>query len=139
MRSAYKWPHETHAESHVNAQSEPIVSDLIWIDLNTERADSPEAEIAEKLEKKGYRHLVHLLPYCRRKRYKLEISENQFKSHSPTQLENHKYTLLRNILNLKWQVCIWHQGFLDLSSRPDRLHIGIYLNKCSEMGPIHSG
>lgn len=52
MRSAYKWPHETHAEPHVNAQSEPIVSDLIWIDLNTERADSPEAEIAEKLKKK---------------------------------------------------------------------------------------
>lgn len=52
MRSAYKWPHETHAESHVNAQSEPIVSDLIWIDLNTDGADSPEAEIAEKLKKK---------------------------------------------------------------------------------------
>lgn len=82
---------------------------------------------------------MHLLPDCRRKRYKLETSDNQFKSHSPTQLENHDYTLLRNILNLKWQVCIWHQGFLDLSSRPDRLHIGVQLNKCSETGSIHSG
>lgn len=102
---------------------------------------SPEAEIAEKLKKRlqTFGAPAALLQTETLQTGNMEISDNQFMSHSPTQLENHDYTLLRNILNLKWQLCIWHQGFLDLSSRPDRLHIGVYLHKCSEMGSIHSG
>lgn len=142
MRSACKWPHETHAESHVNAQSEPIVSDLIWIDLNAERADSPEAEIAVKLKKKKKKVTDIWCTCCPTSDGNATNCKYQIISLSHTvqpSWKNHDYTLLRNILNLKWQVCIWHQGFLDLSSRPDRLHIGVYLNKCSEMGSIHSG